>query len=74
MKILTFYSDIGFTTFLSLQEFLSGIEMGVNIVCTLLLPGTSDWSFRLVAICKINSCLAVYAISVTLPLSSHGAR
>ena len=36
---------VGFTTFLSLQVFLSGIEMGVNIVCTLLLPGTHHWSF-----------------------------
>ena len=54
--------------------FLSGIKMGVNIVCTLLLPGTHDWSFSFVAICKINSCLALYAISVTLPLSSRGSR
>ena len=35
----------GFTTFLSLQVFLSGIKMGGNIVCTLLLPGTYDCSF-----------------------------
>ena len=54
--------------------FLLGIEMGVNIVCNFLLPGIHDWSFSYVAICKIKSCLALYAISVTLPLSSLGAR
>ena len=37
---------VEFTTFLSLQVFLSCIEMGVNIVCSLLLPGTHNWSFR----------------------------
>ena len=36
---------VGFTLFLSSQMFLSGIEMGVDVVCTLLLPGTHDWSF-----------------------------
>ena len=36
---------IGFTTFLSLRGFLSGIEMGVNIVFSLFLPGTHNWSF-----------------------------
>ena len=54
--------------------FLSGIKMGVNIVCTLLLPGKHPWSISYVAICKINSCLAPCAISVTLPFLSRGAR
>ena len=36
---------VGFILFLSSRVFLSGIEIGVNIVCTLLLPGTHDWSF-----------------------------
>ena len=40
--------------------------MGVNIVCTLLLPGSHDESLSVVAIFKINSCYASYAISVTL--------
>ena len=48
--------------------------MGVKVTCTSLLPGTHDWRLVKVAICKINSCLAHYAISVTLPLSSHGAH
>ena len=30
---------VGFTLFLSSRLFLSGIQMGVNIVCTLLLTG-----------------------------------
>ena len=54
--------------------FLSGIKMGVNKVCTSLLTGKHDWSISLVAKCKIKSCWAPCAISVTLPLSSHGAR
>ena len=41
-----------------------------NIVCTLLSTGNYDWSISLVVKCKIKSCLATYAISVTLPLSS----
>ena len=48
--------------------------MGVNVVCTLLLTRNLDWRIRLVAKCKIKSSLATCAISVTLPLSSHGAR
>ena len=34
---------VGFTLFLSLQAFLAGIKMGVNIVCTSLLTGNHDW-------------------------------
>ena len=36
---------VGFTTFLSLRVFLLGFEIGVNVVSTLLFPGTHDWSF-----------------------------
>ena len=54
--------------------FLLGIEMGVNVVCTLLLRAKHPWSISEVAICKINSCLAPCAISVTLPFSSRGVR
>ena len=54
--------------------FLSGIKMGVNIVCTSLLAGKHDWSINYVAKYKTKSCLAPCAISVTLPLSSRGAR
>ena len=35
---------VGFTLFLSSWVFLSGIKMGVNIVCALLLPGKHSWS------------------------------
>ena len=54
--------------------FLSGIKMGVNRVCTSLLAGKHNWIISYVVKCKIKSCLAPCAISVTLPLSSHGAR
>ena len=53
--------------------FLSGIEMGVNIVCTLFFTGNHDRSISKVAKCKIKSCMAHCAISVTLPFSSRGA-
>ena len=36
---------IGLTLFLSLLVYLLGIEMGVNVVCNLLLPETHDSSF-----------------------------
>ena len=65
---------VGFRLFLSSRVFLSGIKSGVNVVCTLLLPGKHPWSISSVAICKINSCLAPCAISVTLPFSARGAR
>ena len=65
---------VGFTLFLSSWLFLSGIQMGVNIVCTLLLTRKHDWHISLVAKCKIKSFYATCAISVTLPLSSRGAR
>ena len=45
-----------------------------KIFCTYLLTGNHDWSIREAAKCKIKSCLAQCAISVTLPLSSRGAR
>ena len=35
---------IGFTLILSSRVFLSGMTIGVNIVCTLLLAGKYDWS------------------------------
>ena len=54
--------------------FLSGIRMGVNIVFTLLFTGNYDLSISYVAKCKIKSCVAPCAISVTLHLSSRGAR
>ena len=54
--------------------FLVGIYTGVKIVCTSLLIGKHDWSISSVAKCKIKSCLAHCAISVTLSLSSRGAR
>ena len=44
------------------------------MVCTSALTGKHDLSINLVAKCKIKSCLATCAISVTLPLSSRGAR
>ena len=49
----------------------SGNKMGVNIVFTLFLTG--NWSISYVAKCKVKSCLAPCAISVTLSLLSHGA-
>ena len=55
VKILNFYSlDLHFL--LNSQVFLFGIEMGVNIVCTLLLTGKHNWDITLVAKCKIKSC------------------
>ena len=54
--------------------FLSDIKMGANVVCTLLLTGKHNWSISQVANFKIKSCLAPCAISLTLPLSSCGAR
>ena len=65
---------VGFTLFLSSWLFLSGIQMGANKVCTLLLTRNHDWSISLVAKCKIKSFYATCAFSVTLPLSSRGAR
>ena len=47
--------------------------MGGNIVYTLLLATNHDWSFSLVANCKIKSCLVACTISITLPLSTHSA-
>ena len=47
---------VGFTLFPSSQVFLLGIQMGVNIVCTLLLTGKHDWSISQVAKCKVKSC------------------
>ena len=63
---------VGFTLFLSSRLFLSGIQTGA--VCTSVLTGKHDWSISLVAKCKIKSCLATCVVSVTLPLSSRGAR
>ena len=54
--------------------FLLGIKLGVNIVCTLFFTGNHDRSISKVAKCKIKSCMAHFAISVTLPFSSRGAR
>ena len=53
---------------------LSGIKMGVNVVCTLFFTRNYDRSISKVAKCKIKSCMAHCAISVTLPFSSRGAR
>ena len=63
-----------FTLFLSSRVFLSGIQIGVNVVCTLIFTRNHDWSISLVAKCKIKSSLATCAISVTLSLSLRGAR
>ena len=65
---------VRFTLFLSSWLFLSGIQMGVNVVCTLLLTRNHERDISLVAKCKIKSFYATCAISVTLPLSSRGAR
>ena len=40
--------------------------MGVNIVCTLLLAGKYDWRISQVVKCKIKSCYAPCAVSITL--------
>ena len=36
---------VGFTLLSSSRVFLSGIKMGVNVVCSLLLTEKHDWSF-----------------------------
>ena len=48
--------------------------MGVNKVCTSLLTKKKQLEHYLSCEMQIKSCLAPCAISVTLPLSSHGAR
>ena len=57
------------------MELLLSCEMqNVNIVCTSLLTGKHKWRISQVAKCKRKTCLAPCAISIALPLSSHGAR
>ena len=67
------FSLVGFTLFPSSKVFLLGMTMGVNIVCTLLLTGKHDWSISSVAKCKIKSCYAPCAVSITLPILSCDA-
>ena len=61
----------GFLLILSSRVFLSGMTMGVNIVCTLLLAGKYVWSISYVVKCKIKSFSAPCAVSVTLPILSR---
>ena len=53
--------------------FLSGMTLGVNIVCTLLLAEKYDWSLSYVVKCKIKSFSAPCAVSVTLSILSCDA-